>query len=267
MAEAVVIGGGFIGTEVARRTGARVLGRADGDLTDPATRLGTAVDGHTVIFAASTVPVTGSDDPAFAANLAMLRPLTEAAPARVVYLSTDAVYPFDVTVTEATAPAPASAYAEMHLAREVALRERFGDALLVLRVSQVYGPGDRHNAYGPMRMLRAALATGEITLFGEGEERRDHLHVEDAAQAIAALAGSDATGILNLATGRSVTFAWLAREIAGLTGARVVTAERRVPVTHRDIDIAALGGALPGFAPRPPESGLRQTLERITAHV
>jgi nucleoside-diphosphate-sugar epimerase len=38
--------------------------------------------------------------------------------------------------------------------------------------------GDPHNGYGPNRFRRLAAGGEEIVLFGEGEERRDHVQVE-----------------------------------------------------------------------------------------
>jgi nucleoside-diphosphate-sugar epimerase len=42
--------------------------------------------------------------------------------------------------------------------------------------------GDPHNGYGPNRFRRLAAAGQEIVLFGGGEERRDHVLVDDVAR-------------------------------------------------------------------------------------
>ena len=54
--------------------------------------------------------------------------------------------------------------------------------IVVLRPSPLYGVADPHNGYGPNRFSRLAAQGGEITLFGEGEEKRDHVFVEDLGE-------------------------------------------------------------------------------------
>jgi nucleoside-diphosphate-sugar epimerase len=258
--------GGLVGAAVCQHAGTFGHVRAKTDLSSPGASLAGIADGCTVVMAASQMPVISKDDPAFKTNMAMLAPLLAAAPAFVCYLSTDALYPFDSLITETTPPAPTSAYAQMHQAREAVLQARFADRLLILRMSQIYGPGDRHNAYGPMRMLRSARADGEIKLFGRGEERRDHLHVDDAAEAIVALIRARHLGTLNLASGQAVTFSTLASLVAQVAPAVVTHATRQQPVAHRDIDISALERAYPAFAPRDLATGLTETFQRISIH-
>jgi UDP-glucose 4-epimerase len=109
-------------------------------------------DGRAVVVAASQVPIAHDNHPSFSANLKILNPLLQASPDYICYISSDAVYPFDKKVTEATKVRPTTSYARMHLMREQALIDRFQRKLLIVRLPQVYGAGDRHNAYGPMRM-------------------------------------------------------------------------------------------------------------------
>ena len=47
--------------------------------------------------------------------------------------------------------------------------------LAILRPTLIYGAGDPHNGYGPNRFRRLAATGKPIILFGEGEERRDHV--------------------------------------------------------------------------------------------
>src|SRR5258708_20458707 len=68
----------------------------------------------------------------------------------------------------------------MHLARELMLNATVKAPLAVVRSTLIYGEGDPHNGYGPNRFRRLAAAGQEIVLFGEGEERRDHVLIDDA---------------------------------------------------------------------------------------
>jgi nucleoside-diphosphate-sugar epimerase len=103
--------------------------------------------------------------------------------AHVVYISSDSVYKdSSQPLTETSCAEPASLHGIMHLAREVALREAHPGPLALVRPTLVYGLDDPHNGYGPNRFRRLAAAGKDIVLFGEGEERRDHVDVEDIAE-------------------------------------------------------------------------------------
>ena len=55
-----------------------------------------------------------------------------------------------------------------------------------------------------MAYVTYALAGSEITLFGEGEERRDHVFIEDVAQLACRMILHKSCGSLNAATGELV---------------------------------------------------------------
>ena len=98
--------------------------------------------------------------------------------AHVVNISSDAIYADGpVPLTEETPAAPTSLHGVMHLAREIALRAEVRAPIAMLRPTLIYGAADPHNGYGPNRFRRLAAAGQEIVLFGEGEERRDHVAV------------------------------------------------------------------------------------------
>lgn len=271
-AKPVVIGGsGFIGATICRLSGADSVGRADlsAARTEPAAaaRLRAAFDGRLIIIAASETPVPEPHGEAWQRNLAMLDGLLASEPAWCVYLSSEAVYPFARDLDERIAPAPDSAYGAMHLARERRLADRFGDRLSILRLCQIYGAGDRHNAYGPMRMIRSALLDGEVTLFGGGEETRHHLHVEDAAAAILTVAARRHAGICSIGSADTVSFAQVADLVSQATGARIMQAPRRQDVTHRSMNDALLRALAPSLRRRALRDGLMQTLETESAGV
>jgi nucleoside-diphosphate-sugar epimerase len=154
----------------------------------------------------------------------------------------------------------------MHLAREVVIADacrKAGVPLVLLRPSLLFGPGDTHNGYGPNRFVRTALAGDTITLFGAGEEQRDHVFVADLALLVGEALGRRSTGVLNVATGTSSSFreaAEIAVELAG-GGASVEGSPRQNPITHRHFDTAAAQAAFPGFA----WTSLRDGIERMVA--
>src|SRR5262249_49402360 len=97
--------------------------------------------------------------------------------AQLTYISSDAVYSDDANpVTERSCQQPSSLHGAMHLAREIMLRTTLKLPLAILRPTLIYGVKDPHNGYGPNRFRRLAAKGEAITLFGEGEEKRDHVH-------------------------------------------------------------------------------------------
>jgi nucleoside-diphosphate-sugar epimerase len=109
---------------------------------------------------------------------------------------------------------------------------------------------------------------GRITLFGEGEEMRDHILVDDVVALTLRVLRHRSAGTLNLATGRSVTFAELAQRVAALFDRpiEIVGTPRQNPITHRHFDVIALRKAFPTFSFTPLDVGLarahREMLER-----
>ncbi|MGY1594285.1 NAD-dependent epimerase/dehydratase family protein [Geodermatophilus sp. SYSU D00708] len=89
-------------------------------------------------------------------------------------------------VDEDVRPEPADAYGAAKLALEDQLRisaATGGPEATVLRMSTVYGPGETVPRAVP-RFVRAGLAGLPATIAGDGLERRDYLHVTDAARLV-----------------------------------------------------------------------------------
>lgn len=269
----VVVGaGGFVGRALCRLLGEAkldhlALGSRDIDLTaaDGAARLAAQlVPGDAVVMLSALTPDKGRDRATFMRNLAMADAVCGAieakAPAHVVYISSDAVYPFESGLVSEQTPAVATdLYSAMHLARETLLRQAAGKApCAVLRPTMIYGAGDTHNSYGPNRFRRLAAKDGKITLGGAGEETRDHIAVADAAALILRVLQRGSAGLLNLATGRSPSFDEAARMVAGHFSppAEVIHTPRQSPVTYRRFDVTALHKAFPDFRFTVLEEGL-----------
>jgi UDP-glucose 4-epimerase len=170
--------------------------------------------------------------------------------AQLVYISSDAVYADDANpVMERSCQQPSSLHGAMHLAREIMLRATLKLPLAILRPTLIYGAKDPHNGYGPNRFRRLAAKGETITLFGEGEEKRDHVHVDDVAALVSAVLQHRSTGTLNIATGRSASFREVAEMIAALSNRSVEIrgTPRQNPITHRHFDITDCLKAFPEF--------------------
>lgn len=183
--------------------------------------------------------------------------------AHVVYVSSDAVYADGpAPLTESSPTAPASLHGAMHLARELMLASVTGDTpFAILRPTLVYGAGDPHNGYGPNRFRRLANKGEPIILFGLGEERRDHVHVDDVAEIARLVLHHRSAGVLNVATGEVMSFRDIAEYAAKLSGRSVtIGASPRVgPMPHngyRPFDAKSSLAAFPGFRYAPLTLGL-----------
>jgi nucleoside-diphosphate-sugar epimerase len=215
----------------------------------------------TLVFLAALTPDKGRGTPAFLANVrmgaAVCTALERQPCAHVVYVSSDAVYPFRTgLVSEDTPAEPTDLYGAMHLARELMVKQGAKAPVAVLRPTLIYGGGDTHNSYGPNRFRRMAR-DGKITLFGEGEETRDHIFVDDVVALIGLVVLQRSAGTLNIATGSSIAYRDLAHAVAALSPkVEVVGTPRQNPITHRAFDVTAIRRAFPQFRFTSLEQGL-----------
>jgi nucleoside-diphosphate-sugar epimerase len=279
----VILGAsGFLGRAVQdelARAGVEVVAHSSKtlDLTRPEAGevlAGQLDPGTALVFASALTPDRGQTLDTYTANVAMAATVARALerqPAPCVYISSDAVYGFDVNpVTEETAVAPGGYYALAKYTGEKLLEyvaAGKGFRLLSLRVAAVFGPGDPHGSYGPNGFARSLARDRSIRVFGQGEEERDHVHVDDVARFTVALMRAGVSGVFNIATGRSRSFAQVIESIRKLVPyeVAVTNAPRQSPITHRSYDIARLDQAVPGFPFTPLEDGLRATLAAFGA--
>lgn len=253
---------GFIGPELERQLKAqltpilavssRQLDLTAADSTSTLVRLLRPTDA--VVMLAALTPDKGRDTATLVRNVAMMHTvctaLSQTGCAHLVYFSSDAVYDNAIShVTEDTPAAPQDLYGAMHLARERMALSLEGSPVLVLRPTLVYGHRDSHNAYGPNRFARSAKDSGRITLFGGGEETRDHIAVEDVAALTVRCLLKQRSGILNVATGVSTTFSAVADLVAAQSTrpVEIVRTPRVNPITHRHYDVTRLIKAFPDF--------------------
>lgn len=261
----VVIGaGGFVGGAICRRLAADgvptlPVARKECDLLAPdaADRLAALLrDGDSIVAASAIAPCKNLD--MLLDNIRLVRALVTAIgrvnPSHVVNISSDAVYGDEPTpLTEASPTAPGSYHGAMHLAREIAFQTEIKAPLAILRPTLIYGADDPHNGYGPNRFRRLVAAGEEIVLFGAGEERRDHVWVEDVAEVACRALMRRSTGALNVASGNVHSFRAIADMIVGAASRPVAIRDtaRSGPMPHngyRPFDVRATQAAFPDFA-------------------
>ena len=217
-------------------------------------RIGTLVKPtDSVLLLSALTPDKGKDIATFNKNIAMMANLMAALKIsgceHFIYFSSDAVYSSQsVYVNENTPVEPEDLYGLMHRTREIMSKELTAP-YLILRPTLVYGNGDTHNAYGPNRFLRSALSSGKISLFGGGEELRDHIAVEDIAELVILCLQDKTQGILNLATGNSTSFFEVATLVKSKLplNVQIEMSTRQNPIWHRHFDITNLIKRFPKF--------------------
>jgi nucleoside-diphosphate-sugar epimerase len=246
------------------------LARKEIDLlsADASSRLGQLLQKtDSVVAASARAPVKNSD--MLVENMIMARAMVQAlARAKVVHvvnISSDAVYADSPKpLTETSCAEPSSLHGAMHLAREVMFRAECGAPLANLRPSLLYGASDPHNGYGPNRFRRLAAKDEDIVLFGEGEERRDHVFIDDVAELAARVLYHRSIGVLNIATGEVHSFAELARKTVSLLSStsKIKTSPRSGPMPHngyRPFDPATCRKAFPDFRYTSLEEGMKRS--------
>jgi len=273
----VVLGAtGFVGGHVAdraRKLGWEVLGLSsnDLDLTSPGGgEMLSAIlhDGDTVVHGAAVVPARNAME--VSQNLLMTQSVVDAMVgheiAQLVVISSDAVYGSESgVINEASACSPDSMHGIMSLAREMMCSEVKTPAFTIVRPTAIYGAGDPHNSYGPNRFIKQMIDSGEITFFGDGAAIRDHVFIDDVANVIVRAITMRESGVINIASGQSISFAKVAELIcqSGPDGSRVAAVGSEPSPTFRNYDISNLLRLFPDFDPVSPAVGIKRVVSEI----
>jgi UDP-glucose 4-epimerase len=276
----VVLGsGGFIGGAIVRKleaSGASVLGLGRTEINLLADRSGERL--AALLRTTDALVVVSARAPCktpamMLENIRMMASVCEAlairAVAHLIYVSSDAVYADGpLPLTEVSPAAPTSLHGAMHLAREQMLLATVGAMpLAIVRPTLVYGAGDPHNGYGPNRFRRQANRGEAIVLFGEGEERRDHVNIDDIAELVRLVLDHRSAGVLNIATGTATSFRALADKVVALAPRKVEIkgSPRSGPIPHngyRPFDPGATRNAFPDFRYTTIDNGLARAQQK-----
>ncbi len=215
------------------RAGARIV---EADLRD-APRVRDAVRGQSVIFNVSgrSGAVRSMEDPLAdldvncRGNLVLLEAVRDArTDAKIVFPGSRLEYgrPAMNPVSEDAALDPLCVHAVHKIAVEQYLKiygQLYGLRFTILRVTNPYGPGQPagRTAYGVVnRMIHLALEDGELTVFGDGHQRRDYIYIEDLVDALVGAGVESRTDgrTYNLGSGVATSFVDMARTVIALAG-------------------------------------------------
>lgn len=260
------------------------------DVRSPEARKLVATGGFTILnHHAAQIDVRRSvTDPAFDASvnvvglLNLLEGAREGGVRRIVFASSGGtVYGegAQLPLAEPMAKLPASPYGAAKLASEYYLAtasQLHGFEAVALRYSNVYGPRQNpHGEAGVVAIFSLKIRTGEpLQIFGDGEQTRDMVFVEDvaaanvaaAALAVAPLTDLDARAF-NIGTGVETTVNQLAELLAAGAGRKVDIrhAPARAGELRRSVLSIEKARRALGWAPRTAlADGLRITYRSLT---
>jgi nucleoside-diphosphate-sugar epimerase len=159
-------------------------------------------------------------------TLQLLNYSVKAGVKRFIFASSAAVYGIlEGKATEGMACRPNSPYGAGKLAVENylhAYRRTYGLETVMLRYFNVYGRRQRYSDYsGVITVFINKLLEGERpTIYGDGLQVRDFVHVEDIVQAnMLAMESSNAVGeMFNVASGRATSILELVKIVKDLVG-------------------------------------------------
>lgn len=235
-----------------------------GDLADPqvleaAITPGTAGVVH---LAAITSVLKSVEVPAetFALNVGVTAELLELCRRhevpRFVLASTNAVVG---NVGEATISAdlplrPLTPYGATKAAAEMMLAGYAGSynmATAALRFTNVYGPGMSHKDSFVPRMMKAALSGDTIRVYGDGQQRRDLVYLDDVVAGILLAWDRHFSGRAILGSGQSVSVMDMIAAVRQVTGLELPTEHIEAPKGEMPAVVVDLSGSERDLGYRP----------------
>jgi len=129
----------------------------------------------------------------------------------------------------------------------VAYRELHSLEFAAMALANVYGPRqDPHGEAGVVAIFAERLITGEpITIFGDGEQTRDFVFVDDVVDAFVRGATKGGGLVCNIGTGRETSINGLFREMAAQAG--VESAPEFKPLRPGELQRSALDPSRAGI--------------------
>jgi UDP-glucose 4-epimerase len=240
-----IIGGGFLSNHLLeylknKKISCKIIDRKECDLSNnkDIKKLNKFIKKNDIIvFIAAKVPAKSIFDYNYNLSLSLnfLKIISKNKFRHFYYISSDAVYSDSKKkINETSLTIPNSIHGYMHLTRELIFKQCYGNKFSVFRPTLLYGINDPHNGYGPNRFLREIFNKREVTLFGRGEELRDHIHVTHAAELISILIINNFKGTMNICSGKIISFYNFAKHLFRTNNEKIkiVFKERVISMPH-----------------------------------
>jgi len=180
---------------------------------------------------------------------------------KIIYPSSSAVYgniARQGMIKESDEAAPVSNYAVAKRYNEIYLESQFeenGLQSICLRIFNVYGPRQDERLVIP-RLIKKALLNVDLEIYGDGEQTRDFLYIDDLVFA-AMYSAENINGheILNIGSGVEYSINDLARKIIAITDSSSNIKYKKLPVQRNSFEVRSCMGdsrklqKLTGFIP------------------
>ena len=160
-------------------------------------------------------------------TVALMEAMRDAGVKRVVLASSGAIYGEQPRqpVTEDLSPRPSSPYAVSKLAAEYyvnTIGSLWGIETVSLRIFNTYGPGQAiPPTHAPVipQLTRQAFREGSLVVFGDGNQTRDFVYIDDVIDALVTAATAEGINrqIINVGLGRETSINELVRIIERVT--------------------------------------------------
>ncbi|MCJ7445178.1 MAG: SDR family oxidoreductase [Methanotrichaceae archaeon] len=195
----------------------------------------------------------------------------------MVFASSAAVYgdSSEVPKKEYMVPQPKSPYAVTKVAGEhycKVFSEIYGLQTVVLRLFNVFGPKqDPNSEYSGVisRFISSILTSLDPVVFGDGEQTRDFVFVNDAVRAFILASRSKSSKTYNVARGQGASLNQLIQIIGKIVGSEIrprFLDARSGDIKHSLADISEAESI--GYYPRfPLEEGLKRTVDWMSKYI
>lgn len=178
----------------------------------------------------------------------------------------------DPPIHEEKTPRPVSPYGASKLAGEgycSSYHRTFGLKTIALRFGNVYGPRSKHKSSVVAKFFRQALLGEILEIYGDGNQTRDFIFIDDLIQAIKLAARAEIGGeVFQIATHKETTVNEVARKIKELVEKRTGRAVNimykgpRLGDVRRNYSDISKAKKMLGYWPvYDLEKGLQQTFE------
>ena len=178
----------------------------------------------------------------------------------------------DPPIHEEQSPHPVSPYGASKLAGEgycSAYKRSFGIDAVILRFSNVYGPGSVHKSSVVAKFIRHALFGEPLEIYGDGAQTRDFIYIDDLINAVLLAASTPDIGgeAFQIATNRETTVVEMAEKLIatfkayGVPEIRLINGEARLGEVKRNFSDTKKARLRLGWQPNVNlEEGLNKTV-------
>ncbi len=175
-------------------------------------------------------------------------------------------------IHEEKVPRPVSPYGASKLAGEAycsAYFRTFGIKTVSLRFGNVYGPLSKHKNSVVAKFFKQAFSGETLEIYGDGNQTRDFIYIDDLIQAIILSVKSDVGGkVFQIATYKETTVNEIANKIKNIMENKIgkkvsiVHGQSRLGDVKRNYSDISKAKRILGFSPEfDLDKGLRNTFE------